>query len=114
MYRAAVIVITISIPMVKGIEILKVVLSITIAFDSLFESGFNRAKSTISATQARKTIVILFIKGMAGAAYFNTAEKGILKSVAANAPLELDRFQKNPIRNIARIPGEMKPVNSWM
>ena len=106
--------ITINIPMVNGIEIRKVVLSITIAFDSLFESGFNIAKITISATQARKTIVILFINGMAGAAYFNTAEKGMLQSVAANAPLELDRFQKNPIRNIARMPGEMNPVNSCM
>ncbi len=66
------------------------------------------------ATQKRNTMLIRFKNGIDGTMYLSTADAGILQSVAPNAPPEFARFQKKPIRNMANMPGVIKPVNSWM
>src|SRR5690606_7234539 len=45
---------------------------------------------------------------------FNTTESANPPTVANNAALEVDFFQKNPRINMAKIPGETNPVYSWM
>ena len=101
-------------PMAKLIGTLNIEDLTSRAFGLSFDLGSKIPNSTMSATQARKTHPIRFINGSEGIVYFSNAESGILITVAASAPLELARFQKNPIKNIASIPGVMKPVNSWI
>lgn len=73
--------------------------------------GSIKPNRIIKAAQARNTTSILFINGIDAVVYFNKADKGILIRVTANASFELDRFQKKPMRNMAKIPGEINPVN---
>lgn len=112
MYRTARIAVTMITPIRKPVDILNMDLSISSALGFFFDFGSISPNKMMSPTQARNTTPILFKKGMDGTRYFNAADSGILVTVAASAPGELERFQKKPIRNMARIPGEMKPVNS--
>ena len=111
-YNAANIPITINAPIINQVDTLNMELSVSNALGLFFDLGSSNPNKMISATQAKNTIPIRFKNGMEGSVYLSNADKGMLVSVAASAPLELDRFQKNPIRNMARIPGEIKPVNS--
>src|SRR5689334_8495174 len=79
-----------------------------------FVLGSINPNRIINARQITNTTAILFIKGISGTVYLNKADNGILASVAARAPFELARFQKNPIKNMATMPGDMNPVNSWI
>jgi len=45
---------------------------------------------------------------------FKKRESGNVINAAASAAAAVVRFQKNPSIKIAKIPGETKPVYSWM
>ena len=105
---------TITEPIKNDVDIRHIELSTCIALGFSLDLGSNNPNKIINAIQTKNTTPILFKNGMEGIAYLSTAESGMLIMVDESAPFELDRFQKKPIRNMASIPGEMKPVNSWI
>ena len=103
---------TITEPIKNDVDVRHIELSTCKAFGFFLDASSDNPDKIINATHARNTTPILFKNGIAGMAYLRIAESGILIIVEDSAPFEFDRFQKNPIRNMARIPGEINPVNS--
>ena len=98
-------------PLIRNIEA---------SISSPLSLGFQRPRTTITATQIKKTIPIRSKKGTvdqsAPGSQLLCMEKASKKppTMANRAPAELVFFQKNPNKNAAKRPGETNPVISWI
>src|SRR5690606_579674 len=68
----------------------------------------------IKAERIKNTIPILSMNGSSGNMTFNKAERGMVNTAAVSAAFEVVFFQKKPNIKIAKTPGEIKPVYSWI
>src|SRR5690349_8960802 len=84
-------------------------------------SGFARLITIMMEMISTKVIVIRSMNANCGKVppdhegrNLSIVETGMVSNAPVNAAAEVVRFQKKPMRKIARTPGEINPTYSWM